>query len=253
MITRLTRWGVSLAFGLGCILAVSAVATTHSSAEPQKAPAQYKSSGHFSGGSELPGCVLTGIRFGKHSGFLRIVLDFSVVTGGTRTGAPKHPPYRVEYRTFPYRFCITFEGVEYAEDARVDTLYAVPLSIVTNAENDIQLMEMFITGPALFKVIEVDDPAKLALDVKYLPSETIPIVYAVQLQDVGDVQTAFALVAREDLPEGFDPDVIVIGNAVFVEDTYLTLEEAVAVVSRLDDAGYPAMVTERLGNELPRY
>jgi hypothetical protein len=225
------------------------MATTSSSAEPQKAPAQYKSSGYFSGGSELPGCVLTGIRFGKHAGFLRIVLDFSVGSGG----APKHPPYRVEYRTFPYRFYVTFEGVEYAEDAHVDTLNAVPLSIVTNAENDIQLMEMFITGPALFKVIEVDDPAKLALDVKFLPNEAIPIVYAVQLQDVGDVQTAFSLVAREDLPEGFKPDVIVIGNAVFVEDTYLTLEEAVAVVSRLDDAGYPAMVTERLGNELPRY
>jgi len=249
MFTRLTRWGVSAALGLGCMLAVSALAITSSSSEPQKAPAQYKSSGYFSGGSGLPGCVLTGIRFGKHAGFLRIVLDFNVGDGG----APKHPPYRVEYRAFPYRFYITFEGVKYAEDARVDTLNAVPLSIVTNAENDIQLMEMFITGPALFKVIEVDDPAKLALDVKYLPSETIPVVYAVQLQDVGDVQTAFSLVAREDLPDGFDPDVIVIGNAVFVEDTYLTLEEALAVVSRLDDAGYPAMVTERLGNELPRY
>ena len=248
MNTRLTRWGVSLAVSLGCILAVSAL-TVNAAAQPQKAPAQYKSSGHFSGGSELPGCVLTGIRFGKHTGFLRIVLDFSVGS----SGAPKHPPYRVEYRTFPYRFCITFEGVAYAEDAHVDTLNAVPLSIVTNAENDIQLMEMFITGPALFKVIEVDDPAKLALDVKYLPNEAIPIVYAVQLQDVGDVQTAFALIAREDLPDGFDPDVIVIGNAVFVEDTYLTLDEAVAIVSRLDDAGYPAMVTERLGNELPRY
>jgi len=207
MFTRLTRWGVSAALGLGCMLAVSALAITSSSSEPQKAPAQYKSSGFFSGGSELPGCVLTGIRFGKHAGFLRIVLDFNVGDGG----APKHPPYRVEYRAFPYRFYITFEGVKYAEDARVDTLNAVPLSIVTNAENDIQLMEMFITGPALFKV------------------------------------------AREDLPDGFDPDVIVIGNAVFVEDTYLTLEEALAVVSRLDDAGYPAMVTERLGNELPRY
>ena len=249
MNTRLTRWGVSLAVSLGCILAVSALVAVNAAAQPQKAPAQYKSSGHFSGGSELPGCVLTGIRFGKHSGFLRIVLDFSVGS----SGAPKHPPYRIEYRTFPYRFRITFEGVKYAEDARVDTLNAVPLSIVTNAENDIQLMEMFITGPALFKVIEVDDPAKLALDVKFLPDETVPIVYAVQLQDVGDVQTAFALVNSEDLPDGFGPDVIVIGNAVFVEDTYLTLEEAVAIVSRLDDAGYPAMVTERLGNELPRY
>ena len=249
MNTRLTRWGVSLAVSLGCILAVSALVAVNAAAQPQKAPAQYKSSGHFSGGSELPGCVLTGIRFGKHSGFLRIVLDFSVGS----TGAPKHPSYRIEYRTFPYRFRITFEGVKYAEDARVDTLNAVPLSIVTNAENDIQLMEMFITGPALFKVIEVDDPAKLALDVKFLPDETVPIVYAVQLQDVGDVQTAFALVNSEDLPDGFGPDVIVIGNAVFVEDTYLTLEEAVAIVSRLDDAGYPAMVTERLGNELPRY
>jgi hypothetical protein len=249
MIARLTRWGVSAALILGCIIAVSVAATADAAARPKKAPAQYKSSGHFAGGDELAGCVLSGIRFGKHSGFLRIVLDFSV---GSR-GAPKHPPYRIEYRTFPYRFRVTFEGVKYAEDAHVDTLHAVPLSIVTNAENDIQLMELFITGPALFKVIEVDDPAKLALDVKYLPSETVPLVYAVQLQDIADVQTAFSLIEQEDLPPGFSPDIIVIGNAVFVEDAYLTLEEAAAVVARLDDAGYPAMVTERLGNELPRY
>ncbi len=249
MITRLTRRGASAGVILGCILLVSFISTAYAVAQPRKAPAQYKSSGHFAGGSELPGCVLTGIRFGKHSGFLRIVLDFSV----GNNGAPKHPPYRIEYRTFPYRFRITFEGVKYAEDAHVDTLHAVPLSIVTNAENDIQLMEMFITGPALFKVIEVDDPAKLALDVKFLPNEAVPVVYAVQLQDIADVQTAFSLINRGDLPQGFAPDIIVIGNSVFVEDTYLTLEEAAAVVARLDDAGYPAMVTERLGNELPRY
>ncbi|OGK09258.1 MAG: hypothetical protein A2Y63_00580 [Candidatus Riflebacteria bacterium RBG_13_59_9] len=248
------RWGTIPTTGKAVfVLLLLALVSTVVPAQPQKAPAQYKRSGSFFGGRELPGCALTGLRFGKHPDFLRIVLDLSIAQDDKLIGAPRHPPYRVEYRQFPYRLCVSFEGVKYNEDAQVETKDAVPLSIVTKANNDIQLIEMFLQGPALFKVIEVDDPAKLAIDVKYLPGEPIPTIYAIQLQDVKDVQAAFALLAAGDFPENFEPNVIVVGNAVFVEDTYLTLEEASVIVARLEKAGYSAMITERKGDELPRH
>jgi len=245
--------GRVLCLGTTLALITAAALLGAAAAQEAKPPAQYKKAGSFSGGNELPGCVLSSIRFGKHPDFHRIVLDFSVGQAGKVVDAPRHPPYRVEYREFPYRLKIVLEGVKYSETARVDTAHALPLSIVTKADNEIQLAEVFLQGPALFKVIEIDDPAKLAIDVKYLPYEPIPTVYAVQLQGVKDVQMAFTLLTSGEFPAGFRPDVIVIGNAVFVENCYLALEEAAAAVASLGEAGYPALVIERRGDELPRH
>ncbi len=234
------------------LLALAYVAPPAAHAQAQKAPAQFKASGAFSGGAKLAGCVLDGIRFGKHPDYTRIVLDFSVESGGKRTGAPSHPAYKVEYKKFPYRFKITFDGVKYAENAKVQSKDAVPFSIVTRADNTIQMIEMFIQGPALFKVIEIDDPAKLSLDFRFLPNEPVPVVWAVQLQEVKDVQSAFKLLEAGGFPEGFEPDVIAIGSSIFVEAVYLTMDEAAQAVAKLDDMGIPAIVAERKGSDLPR-
>lgn len=232
---------------------VLALSTGAPLAEPQKAPAQFKKEGAFTGGSKVSGVYLTGIRFGQHPDFLRIVLDFSVMKDGKHVGAPAHPPYRIEYGRYPYRFKVVLEGVKYAETATIQNEFAVPLSIVTSADNTVQLIEFFVSRPALFKVIEIDGPAKLSLDVKYSATEPIPTVWAVQLQDVPDVETAFRLLDEFDFPAGYEPDLIVLGNSIFVEDAYLSLEAAAAMVAKLEAAGLPAMITERGGNELPRH
>jgi hypothetical protein len=237
---------------LALLLALPYASPKAMQAAPQKAPAQFKTSGAFSGGAKLAGSVLDGIRFGKHPDFMRVVFDFSVESGGKRTGAPSHPSYKIEYKKFPYRFKITLEGVKYAEDAVVQSVDAIPFSIVTSSDNTIQIMELFVPGPAMFKVIEVDDPAKLSLDIKFLPNEPVPTVWAVQLQDVKDVQSAFKLLNAGGFPEGFEPDILVIGNSVYVEGIYLTLDAAAQAVAKLDDMGIPAIVAERKGSELPR-
>ena len=234
------------------LLALQDTAPMAAHAQAQKAPAQFKTSGSFSGGAKLAGCVLDGIRFGKHEDFTRIVIDFSVESGGKRTGAPSHPAYKIEYKKFPYRFKITFDGVKYAENAKVQSSDAIPFSIVTRADNSIQMIEMFVQGPAMFKVIEVDDPAKLSLDFRFLPNEPVPTVWAVQLQEVKDVQSAFKLLDEGGFPEGFEPDVIAVGSSIFVEAVYLTMDEAAQAVAKLDDKGIPAIVAERKGSELPR-
>lgn len=220
--------------------------------EEKVIPAQYKREGYFAGGKPLEGAVLSGIRFGKHSDFLRAVFDLSQVQDGKITGAPWHPVYKIEYRKYPYRFRIEFQGVKYLETSKIGTEHALPLTIVTTPDNTIKIIEIFINKPALFKVIEVDDPAKLALDIKTVNDEVIPKVFAVQLKDVDDVETAFKLLDGNALPEGVNADVLVVGNAVFVEAVFLSLEEAAETAALLEKNGFTTLISERMGNELPR-
>jgi len=217
------------------------------------APAKYKQEGFFAGGRELPGAMLTGIRFGKHRDFLRIVFDLGVERDGKVVGAPFHPPYKIEYLRYPYRFRVTFKGAKYAPNAKVETAQALPLTVVTTADDTIKVIELFVNRPAVFKVIEIDNPAKLALDVKERVDEEIPRVYAVQLQGVDDVESAFGLVEDSAFPPDYRPDILVLGNTVFVEAVYFTLEEAARVAGKLEKAGFTTLVSERQGNELPRH
>jgi hypothetical protein len=110
-----------------------------------------------------------------------------------------------------------------------------------------------VNQPAVFKVIEIDDPAKLSLDIKLATGESIPNVFAVQLQGIDGVERAFELVEGSELPLEYKPDVLVLGNAVFVEAIYFTLKEAAEVAGKLEKAGFSTLVSERRGNELPRH
>lgn len=237
----------------GVLLLVTALVGVGALCAQTPRPAQYKEKGFFAGGHELAGALLTGIRFGEHRDFLRVVLDLGVERNGKSVGAPRHPPYRIEYLRYPYRFRLTFEGVKYASDARVETAHALPLTVVTTADDTIKVIELFINKPAFFKVIEIDDPAKLSLDIKERTEEEIPRVYAVQLQGVDDVESAFNLIEDSAFPEDYQPDVLVLGNTVFVEAVYFTIDKAAEVAGKLEKAGFSTLVSERQGNELPRH
>ncbi len=214
-------------------------------------PAQFKKQGFFAGGKPLAGAILSGIRFGKHSDFLRVVFDLFQQTRTSTIGAPWHPPYKIEYKKYPYRFVITLEGVTFYERANIESENSLPLSIVTTPDNTIKVIQIFVNEPVLFKVIEIDDPAKLSLDIKKAGDEEIPRVYAVTLKNVDDVETAFEILESGKIPEGIDLDVLVIGNSVFVEAVFLNLDEAAETASILEKNGFEALITERMGNELP--
>ncbi|HEM46923.1 MAG TPA: hypothetical protein ENO23_07750, partial [Alphaproteobacteria bacterium] len=69
----------------------------------EKPPAEYQIAGAFTGGTLTEGLVLEGIRFGTHSGFTRMVLDFEHDGGG---GAADHPVYSVSYHQYPFRLVL---------------------------------------------------------------------------------------------------------------------------------------------------
>ncbi len=254
-ISELLRLPLVLA---ACLLGLLLSATQPVGAEPESAaappvaPRQFKSSGSFSGGSATENVVLSGIRFGKPDDATRMVLDFEQQSpGGLRGDAPAHPVYSVEYREFPYRLVVHLEGTTFDADAYVQSSPALPFSIVTPPDGRIKEMQVYLPWPAEFKVIEVDEPAKLAIDVRRNDAARVPTVYAVQILADLTPEQAYALVDKGEFPEGYNPSVLVLGDVVVLEQAFTDPARAAEIDNMLRDMGYSSSINERQGNELP--
>jgi len=217
-----------------------------------KAPAQFTSTGVFSGGTAVDNIALTSVRFGHHSDYTRMVLDLSQRSeDGKLSTAHSHPVYRIEYKEFPYRLEITLQDVWFDANAKVAAKPALPFSIIARENGTIKHMQVFLDGPSEFKVIEIDDPAKFSIDVRQVQKE-VPSVYTVQLLGPEDASAAFALVEQSSFPEGYNPSVLVMGSLVVVEQAFTDLTTATQLDAALRGMGYSSVINERLGNELPQ-
>jgi hypothetical protein len=220
----------------------------------EKEPAQYKDAGYFEGGKAADGLALTAIRFGKHPDFRRIVIDFGIIDRNdpTKTVEPEvHPKYKIEYHSCPYRFTITFSGVQYLDDAVVQKKDSLPFGLVVTSDGVIKQLEFFLTRPAMFKVIEVDGPARLAIDIKFKSNVEVPRVNVVQVVGIESVERAFELAETGRFPVAFKPQIVVIGDKFFVEGIYDTFEQAVEVSAELEKLNYSTIISERKGNAFP--
>jgi hypothetical protein len=211
-------------------------------AQAPKPPAQFTSSAGFSGGLATDTVALTGVRFGEVDGAKRMVLDFGE--------ARLHPHYTVEYRQYPYRLIARFSGLRLADSPQVQSKGALPFSLVTAPDGTVKELQVFLGGPSEFKVIEVDDPAKLAIDVRRHAQE-VPTVYAVQLTAPQNAAEAFALAEGGQFPAGYAPEVLVVGQLVVVEQAFTEASAAAEMDAALRKMGYASAINERGGNELP--
>jgi hypothetical protein len=227
-------------------------AAPEAAAAPLKPPAVFKASGMFSGGTTTSGMVLSGVRFGGEDDYTRMVLDFEQESASGLLGeATAHPVYTIEYYEYPYRLVARMTGVRFSDDAAVQTKNALPFSVVTREDGTIKELQIFLAGPSEFKVIEVDDPAKLAIDVR--PRDVaIPTVYAVQVAGPTSVSEAYALVEQGQFPAGFAPMVLVLGGEVVVEQAFTDPEQAAGYDAALREMGYACVINERRGDELPQ-
>jgi len=237
--------------GLAGILAPALLLTL--AAAPEVKPAEYQASGYFAGGSSTLGMALTGVRFGVYPDFTRMVLDFDNVDSEMKLRSPAttHPVYRVEYREFPYRVVIRLEGVRLDPQADVQSEPALPFSVITKTDLAVKQMQVFLSGPCEFKVIEIDDPAKLSIDIRPRVG-AVPSVFTVQLTGPATAAEAFALVEEGRFPPGYAPDVLVLGKLVVVEQVFQDAAAAAAIDSALHEMGYSTVINERRGNELPQ-
>lgn len=243
---------------LGCLLAALALASAAllppRSAAAQagpaaKPPAEYRDSGAFSGGTLTDGLVLSGIRFGAHDDYKRMVLDLDTAAGA---GAPAHPVYSVSYLEFPFRLVIRLSGVRFNDAMRVQAKPALPFSVVTEEDGTIREMQVFLAGPSEFKVIEVDDPAKLSIDVRPRRGVDVPTVYTVQLTDARNAEEAYALLEGGVFPDDFAPAILVLGDVVVVEQVFRDPASAARMETALRELGYGTIINERRGDELPQ-
>ena len=223
------------------------------SAAPEKPPAEYKDSGAFTGGTATAGMVVTGVRFGAYPDYKRMVLDLEQVDGaGARTPAAAHPVYKVEYFKYPYRLVVTLSGTRFDENAKVQRDAALPFSVITSLDGSIKQIQIFLPRPCNFKVIEIDDPAKICIDVQPRGESAVPSVYTVQLTGPKTAADAFALAEQGKFPAGFAPSVIVLGSTVVVEQVFNDAVEAAEMDAALREMGYATVINERRGNELPQ-
>jgi hypothetical protein len=234
------------------LLASLSAAAQDTPAAAPKPPAQYKSSGTFTGGTLTDKVVISGIRFGAEDEFQRMVLDLEQIgDSGLRGPALAHPIYEVAYLEYPYRLVLRLQGTSFGEDASVQTKGALPFSIVTHEDGSIKEMQVFLPGPSEFKVIEIDDPAKLCIDVR--PSGTaVPSIYTVQITGVKTASDAYALVDQGEFPAGYSPQVLVLGQQAVVEAVYPDAQAAAAADAALQNLGYASVINERRGDELPQ-
>jgi hypothetical protein len=213
----------------------------------EKPPAQFQRSGAFTGGEAQPNLALTGVRFGSHDDYIRMVLDFNTSVGGR---VDIHPQYKVEYRACPYRIVISLPGVKFDSDAQITAKPALPFSVVAAPNGSIKEMQIFLTGPSEFKVIEIDDPAKLSIDVRRV-QEDIPQVYSVQVTGPKSAAEAYALVEQGKFPAGYEPYVLVLGDVAVVECAFTDPAQAAKLDAELRGMGYSSVINERRGDELP--
>jgi hypothetical protein len=226
--------------------------------KPPVTPAEFRSAGSFSGGVLTAGVRLDGIRFGSHDGYTRMVLDFSAQRGAPAEavlpdgGLALHPRYEVAYAQYPYRLCLKFLGVGFDGSASVQSRPALPFSVVTGADSRIVELQIFLSGPSRFKVIEIDGPAKLAIDVQPDPAQSVPEVFCVQITDARTPEDAYGLLRTAGWPDGALPSAIVLGDKVVLEYAYTDRAGAVSMQARLRDLGYSSLINERRGDQLPQ-
>ena len=223
------------------------------SAAPEVKPAEYKAGGSFAGGSSTSGMALVGVRFGVYPDFTRMVLDLENVDPEMKLRSPAttHPFYRVEYCEFPYRLVISLAGVRLDPQADIQSEPALPFSVITKTDLAIKQMQVFLSGPSEFKVIEIDDPAKLSIDIRPRVA-AVPSVFTVQLTGPATAAEAFALVEQGRFPPGYAPDVLVLGKVVVVEQAFKDAAAAAEIDSALHEMGYATVINERRGSELPQ-
>lgn len=213
-------------------------------------PLPFLPEGMYEGGKLQKGVTLSNIRFGKDDEMRRVVFDFVTEEGGKEIPPVLLPKYRVEYKKYPYRIDVTFEGVKYGGKAELDSDYAIPLSIVSAKDGSHLFIQLFLKGPSLFKITEVDDPARLAVDSRPASYIAVPDVYALQVQGITNYSDALEFLKKE-LPKSFSPSIIVLGKRVIVECVYLSLGDATEAAKELETLGIKTEINERSGDEYP--
>lgn len=138
--------------------------------EPKALPSGYKTSGGFSGGSDVSGLDIASIRYGDNGDFERLVFDFSSVDeSGNRTPSEKPATYSASVSGNGKTLTLTVNGMKTltANSGSIDfkgakTVQNVALSHDAGAQK--ATITITLSGEGGFKVFALKEPGKVVVD-----------------------------------------------------------------------------------------
>ncbi len=135
----------------------------HETASEEDTEAPFTAAPEMSGGSEGAANGIRGVRFGKHEGYERAVIDF----GSGRDPASRVPAWSLSSPTGEGYARITFPSVD-ATSASDGTLGGSILDnfYVVRAPGGGMFVDVFATGAFQYRVTELSDPGRLVVDYR---------------------------------------------------------------------------------------
>lgn len=203
-----------------------------------------------------PGVVATieQIRFGRHPNFHRTVLDLVAGKAGeTHSYLGLHPRYSIEYRDFPSRLNIYFEDVYVEPTTKVMSKHQLPFELISDRTGKVVKLTLFLPGPSEFRVIEVDDPAKLAIDIRPVSNPSPKKrVYAIQVYGFASLDDALRVLSSGQLDRRMF-DLFVVEGTPLIEAALTDYQLASRLALEIEDElpGVKVVVSERKADSLP--
>ena len=212
----------------------------------------------YSGGKGLEKAGLLGIRYGNHTDFKRIVLDFAqsnadLGRADTWAPAPIVPRWVVQVQDNPYRLEIRVNDCAKVEGFKVSGEDPYPTYCATDASGIVHQVNIYFGVPVKVKIFEVEKPgpARLVIDVQSRQSELINPVWVIQFNDIQTIEAALKAADRSDYPVNFNPSLLVVKDKFYVEQAFNIKDTADIVFKALIDAGESCRLFSREHSELP--
>ena len=128
---------------------------------------------------------VNGLRWGKHAGFERLVMDIYKFVGYAEQGPPIVTPHRFEvaYEHYPFRLVFTLftvqsfsaEKINFSETDLIQNFYPLPYW----GDEGVKIT-IVLNGPIEFEVFELHNPAKIVIDLRPMKPVDWPDVYSLR-------------------------------------------------------------------------
>lgn len=212
----------------------------------------------YSGGRTLDGTGLLGIRYGNHTDFKRIVLDFAhsnadLGSADTWAPAPAVPRWVVKVQDNPYRLEIRLSECSQVDGFKVTGEDPYPTYCALDKGGDVRQVNIYFGVPVKVKIFEIEKPgpARLVIDVQSRQSQLVNPIWVIQYTDLQSLEDAIEKADITDYPMSFDPSLLVVKDKYYVEQVFNLKETADSVFKALLDAGEAVKLFSRDHAELP--
>jgi len=206
----------------------------------------------WGGGKDSQRVSLQTTRLAAHATYQRLVFDFTqgaAVANGV-------PEYEVQCGAFPARVTVTLRGILNCLAQPISR----PQGLVRATYNlggrwaEEQRISVYLDRPVKLRVLPLDVPARLVVDMQADLTAPAQPQYAVYVQPAGQKADAIERVLRALSQAGIAGDIVVAsdGKTRFIQtDVFPSQAEAAARAARLRELSFTACPAKQPANQLP--